>query len=312
VVGAPDDDGSSGTSAGAAYVFRWNGSSWAQEQKLTPPETDDSLFGSAVAATSGRVVVAAKDDAALSLGAVYVYAWNGSSWALAQRLPDVAGAYDDFGRAIAAAGDTLAVTARGFAVVSPGANDGAVFVYRWNGAAFAAEQTLLAPDPNGQDLFGEDVAVAGDRILAVALADGEAGAFAGAGYAFRWNGVAWVFEQKLLPPNDGHVYSSTAALGADFAAIGTTTTPGGVGTGRAYLYRRAGSTWSYERTLGRPHPTMRSLRISPPRARCSSPARPRRRRTRTTSGRAAMAGSAKARRATMGTPPRATAAARPA
>ena len=79
VVGAPFHD-AGGSNAGAAYVFLWNGSSWAQQGKLVSSDVEaDDNFGASVAISGDTVVVGApfEDGAGNSVGAAYVFARRG-------------------------------------------------------------------------------------------------------------------------------------------------------------------------------------------------------------------------------------------
>ena len=74
-----DDDG--GTDAGAAYVYRFIGGTWVEEQKLTASDADAyDYFGKSVAVSGNRIVVGADqdDDAGNDAGASYVFLDNGS------------------------------------------------------------------------------------------------------------------------------------------------------------------------------------------------------------------------------------------
>ena len=66
VIGAPRHDGE-GNNAGAAYVFRWNGDNWFQEQKLIPSdiEPEDEFGWSASVSGNVAVVGAGLDDDAV-------------------------------------------------------------------------------------------------------------------------------------------------------------------------------------------------------------------------------------------------------
>jgi len=77
LVGAPTRD------RGVVHVFRYDGSSWIERQRLFPRgESRSPRFGSAVAISGDRAMVGAPFEAVPeeSSGSVYAYRWNGTSW----------------------------------------------------------------------------------------------------------------------------------------------------------------------------------------------------------------------------------------
>jgi nucleoside-specific outer membrane channel protein Tsx len=75
VVGAQFDD-DNGTDAGLAYVFRYDGTAWVEQAKLTPSDgTADDMFGGSVAVSGDTAVVGAAldDDNGSSSGSAYVF-----------------------------------------------------------------------------------------------------------------------------------------------------------------------------------------------------------------------------------------------
>ena len=93
IVGAAgDDDG--GADAGAAYIFKFDGSAWVQQSKLTAGDAQPGdAFGSSVAIAGTYAVVGAPgdDDSGQDAGAVYIFKFDGSTWQeiakLTPRLP---------------------------------------------------------------------------------------------------------------------------------------------------------------------------------------------------------------------------------
>jgi len=185
-VGVPGDD-DQGTDSGSAYVFRWDGEQWVQEQKVLPANgTAGDWFGSSIAIGPNRLIVGAygEDTNGEEAGAAYVFRWNGSQW-----LPDTVllapagAAYDHFAENLALEGDRIVVGAHGDNFV--GDRSGAAYVYRWDGSQWFLEQTLLATDPTAGDSFGYTVAVSGDRVAVGARRDDDRGIDSGSTYVFR-------------------------------------------------------------------------------------------------------------------------------
>ncbi len=82
-IGSPNDD-SNGEDSGSVYVFRFNGSTWIKEAKLSASDASSQLratFGVAVAVSGDLIVVHARNqDNGSASGAAYVYRFNGTSW----------------------------------------------------------------------------------------------------------------------------------------------------------------------------------------------------------------------------------------
>ncbi len=203
VVGAPGED----SGAGAAYVFRFDGTAWVQQQKLVANDAvAGDLFGAAVAVSGDTIVVGAKQastrDGSLVLqefsGAAYVFRESFGTWFFQQKLvaPDRQQG-DSFGSAVAVAGDTIVVgvplddTFDDRGTPAPGddvtlEDSGSAWVFRYDGASWVEEQqilviTVIPPPPadrepdqpirEADDYFGISVSVSGDTILVGADGD---------------------------------------------------------------------------------------------------------------------------------------------
>ena len=114
VVGAPFDPTTT-SSAGAAFVFVLNGTTWTQQARLLASDgARIDKFGQSVAISGDTIVVGAYvADAPLSdSGAAYVFVRSGTTWTQQQKLTASDGrAGDEFGNSVAIAGETLAVGA---------------------------------------------------------------------------------------------------------------------------------------------------------------------------------------------------------
>jgi hypothetical protein len=107
VIGAQwDDEG--GQDAGAAYVFRDNGTQWFEEAKLIASDTaQDSWFGFAVGVSGDVAVVGAhkRDDEQTESGAVYVYRFILGEWVEEHKLiPANIADGDNFGWSVGVSG----------------------------------------------------------------------------------------------------------------------------------------------------------------------------------------------------------------
>ena len=120
-----------GRDKGAAYVFRFDGTSWSQEAKLTASDarTKDE-FGFSVAIDGETVVVGARrgDDGIKDTGAVYVFERTGTVWSEELKLSASDGAKGDFfGEAVSVFGSTVLVGAP--RDDDAGQSSGSVYIY---------------------------------------------------------------------------------------------------------------------------------------------------------------------------------------
>jgi hypothetical protein len=256
VVGAPYDD-DNGSDSGSAYVFRWNGSSWVQEQKLLPSDgAPQDRFARYPLSVSGDVAVvgAHLDDNAngTDAGSAYVFRWNGSSWVQEQKLlPSDGAAFEYFGTSVSVSGEVVVVGA-----ARDNNYSGSAYVFRWNGSSWVQEQKLLPSDGASQDKFGEFVSVSGNVVVVGAWGDDDNGAQSGSAYVFRWNGSSWVQEQKLLASDGaggdpfGDVFGNPVSVSGDVAVVGASHYwENGTNSGSAYVFRWNGSSWVQEQKL---------------------------------------------------------------
>jgi hypothetical protein len=191
-----DQADDSATSAGAVYLFGYEGSSWLQQAYVKPPEGDGNAsdnFGAAVSlsADGSRLAVGAVGDPSAATGidgdpagdalpfsgAVYVLDRVGTSFELSAFIKaSNTGAGDEFGYHVQLApdGETLAV---GAALEGSGASvqtdesapeAGAVYVFGHAADSWSQKAYLKAPNVDAGDRFGWTVALSGDgQSLAV-------------------------------------------------------------------------------------------------------------------------------------------------
>jgi len=166
-------------------VYRFDGTSWVEEQKLIASDGASSdEFGFSVALAGDVALVGARlhDDNGADSGSAYVYRFDGTSWVEEQKLIASDGAsLDEFGESVALADDTALVGAR--LHDDNGADSGSAYVYRFNGTNWVEEQELIASDGTAFEHFGRSVALAGNLPLVGASSD-DNGQFSGSAYAY--------------------------------------------------------------------------------------------------------------------------------
>ena len=212
-----------GISKGGAYVFRYDGNKWVEEEPLSA--TDGiawSYFGSSVAISNNIPFVGAFGDYynGENSGSAYIFQKDGSAWIrVAKLFPKDGRTFDKFAASVDISGNVAIAGTRNNGYNDLGA--GSAFVYRKNGNAWEMEQRLMASDGEDDDHFG-NVAIDGNTIIVGANNEDENGLNAGAAYVFMWDGFEWVEEYKLIA-NDGFAedwFGSTVSVSGNYAIIG--------------------------------------------------------------------------------------------
>ncbi|MCP5500643.1 MAG: hypothetical protein H7A25_12110 [Leptospiraceae bacterium] len=233
------------TSAGAVYVYKRSGTTWAQEAYLKAPNAKASyLFGCSVAISSDTIVVGSEGEKSNQTTIT-----NGTT----------------------ASTNETAV------------NYGAAYVFKRSGTIWAQEAYLKAPNSESNDYFGNAVAISSDTIAVAAhreasnqttITNGTTASAdnsisrAGAVYVFKRSGTTWTQEAYLKPPvvaSSSEYFGESVAISSDTIVVGahyedsnqTTITNGTTAStdnsasnaGAAYVFKRNGTTWAQEAYL---------------------------------------------------------------
>jgi len=229
VNGDQDNDGAE--EAGAVYVFVRDEGVWSQQAYVKASNTQaGDAFGWSLDLSGDTLAVGAPfedssatgingnqaDAGASASGAVYVYAREGVRWVQqAYVKASNTGSGDWFGWSVTLDGDTLAVAAPtedssavgidGDQLDDSAVNAGAAYVFVRSGTTWSQQAYVKASNTQTSDEFGYSVALAGDALLVTAIREDGGGVGINTGNQLD-NGLT-----------DG---------------------------GAAYLYTRAGSTWT--------------------------------------------------------------------
>jgi len=233
LIGAPDDI--TGLKKGSAYIFRFDGTSWNEEQKLLP--SDNALnFGCQVAIQGDLALVGSTDE-----NAVYFFKFNGSSWNEEQKItPSVASIWAKFGVSINIDNNVMIVGAH--QDDTPGTSAGSAFIFRYNGTKWNEEQKLIGLEEDEYDAFGYSSDIAGNYSIigAVGTQNG------GAAYIFEYNGTSWIQKTRLLANTNPHdAFGHSVSIQNEKAIVGAFRTDiNGTNTGSAYYFKRNNSAWN--------------------------------------------------------------------
>ncbi len=248
VVGAPYHQ-DAGVYSGSAYVFRFDGAIWVEEQELAASDAGvGQFFGWSVAIDGDVIVVGALgvDEN----GAVYVFRFGGTAWNEEDRLtiPDGA-ALDFFGTSVdVESGDNGVILVGAPQDDDGGMNSGSAYVFPYVGGIdpWAEGTRLTAPNLQPGDMFGSAVSLSGN-VAIIAANNGDTGWDTGAAYVFRGAGANWSQEQELSAPAeapDANEFAFAVAIEGDVAIVGAMRDDGATPTsGTAYVYSFDGANW---------------------------------------------------------------------
>jgi uncharacterized repeat protein (TIGR01451 family) len=242
-VGAPFANGS-----GAVYLFQREDatSPWVQTQKIVASDVArGDQFGLTLALCGDLLIVGAPNNVgnggSLS-GAVYVFNWNGNTWAQGQKLTALdAKPFDNFGFSLATDGSTILVGAP-FHDGAAG-NSGAAYVFDRSNGSWSQQTRLTASDGATDDEYGSAVSVSGSALVVGARADDVNGMRdAGSAYVYERGDGGWREVAHLLGEAAGDRFGVAASMKSDQLVIGALLHNGGAGV--AYLFaRQANGGW---------------------------------------------------------------------
>ncbi len=153
----------------------------------------------AVAVADGLIVVGAPGahEAGDRRGSAYVFRFDGSRWVEEAIItPSDQETDDQFGRAVATAGDLVLVGAPHD--VNPLTEPGAAYVDHLDGSRWVEQARFFDPLGRPDDDFGKSVALSPGLAVIGARGVDDRGDAAGAAYVYRLDGSAWVPGPKLL------------------------------------------------------------------------------------------------------------------
>lgn len=229
---------------------------------LTAAHTEDrDYYGHAVAISGDTLAIAASressaatgidgdqaDNSAPGAGAVFIYTRTGTTWSQQAYIKaSNAEAGDQFGESLALSGDTLVVSARyedsaatgidGDEADNTAAQSGAVYVFARAGSTWSQQAYIKAPDPDAHNGFGLGVSIEGDTLAISAPSDV---------YVYTRTGSTWSQQAQIDASNtEVGAFGEAISLSGDTLAVGAPADWSTTESGAAYVFTRAGSTWS--------------------------------------------------------------------
>ncbi len=232
VIGARYDD-DNGNNSGSAYIYRWTGSAWVQEAKLTASDGARlDLFGHSVSISGDVAVIGAPfdDDNGSNSGSAYIFVkppggWVNMTQTAKLTASDGAGG-DEFGNPVSIRGDVAVVGA--IYDDDNGSASGSAYVFQkppggWVDMTQTAK--LTASDGAAEDFFGISLSISGDVALVGAWLDDDDGFNSGSAYVFVKPLGGWVdmTQTAKLTASDGAVndnFGQSVSISGDVAVVG--------------------------------------------------------------------------------------------
>jgi len=258
IVGAYRASPGGTTSAGKAYIFRYNVTSWIQEAILIASDkTAYDSFGWSVSISGNIAIVGAYMadlGGTVNAGKAYIFRYNGTSWIQeAILIASDKAAGDLFGNSVSISGNVAIVGAPG-ADLGGTLDAGKAYIFRHNGTSWIQEAILIASDKTAYDQFGYSVSISGNvAVVGAWMADPGGTADAGKAYIFRYNGTSWI-QEAILTASDKAAndnFGGSVSISGNVAIVGAyKADPGGTtDAGKAYIFRYNGTSWIQEAIL---------------------------------------------------------------
>ena len=239
---------------GKAYIFKWDGTNWVQQQKLLASDgAAGDQFGYSVSISGDYAIGGARgsDGNVIGSGAAYIFKRDGTTWSEQAKLTALDGAdSDEFGYSVSISGDFAIVGAYGDD--DNGDYSGSAYIFKRDGTNWVQQVKLTASDGAAEDCFGYSVSISTDYAIVGAMDDDDKGDYSGSAYIFRWDGTSWI-EQQKLNASDGAAadnFGYSVSISGDLAIAGAVQYGYGSSCiGKAYIFRWDGTSWSQQTKL---------------------------------------------------------------
>ena len=245
VVGAPSSS-ALGNFVGRAFVFHFDGSTWAAQATLQPDQPVNSQqFGASVGVSGQRVAIGSPRDEA-GRGAVTIYVPGADGWVVDEKLiaPAEAGVAR-FGTALDLRGSMLLVGAPHG--LNQGQGTGTAYLYQTTGGSWGSPVALVPAPGETSGSFGAAVALGDSYAVVGAPTTAATGTNSGALWVFAGSDGAWSEETRLTPPDGTYQLGlgASLAIDGDLVISGVTQAAAtGPVAGGALVFARSGGAWS--------------------------------------------------------------------
>lgn len=233
--------------SGSAYIFKNDGTSWFEVQKVVASDRDrNDKFGHSVAISRDYALIGALGESHDTTGgnyieqsgSAYIFKNNGSSWNEVQKLvASDRGDSDSFGKSVALSGDYAIISAIGESHDNTGGNtlqfSGSAYIFKNNAGTWTERQKIVASDRDVYDRFGHAVDITESYALVSTpyeqhdTSGGNTLSFSGSSYIFKncstkekdlrtaCDSLTWIDGNTYKKSNNTATYSLTNAAGCD-------------------------------------------------------------------------------------------------
>ena len=175
-----------GTSHGAAYILKREGSNWSHQGQLQASDRNkNDRLGLSVSISGDYAILGAPndDDHGSSSGSAYIFKRDGETWTEQAKLTDADGDIQDFfGWSVSISDDYCIIGAMEEDEVAQ--EGGAAFIFKRNGSSWTRQAKLMASDGADYDNFGRSVSISGDYALVGSPKDDDLGNVSGSAYIY--------------------------------------------------------------------------------------------------------------------------------
>lgn len=223
LVGAPNDMGLSGS----VYIYKFNGSVWMEDQKLTPEKSVPyQMFGNALDIGAGYALIGSVSSGLTgrASGLVYMYTITPGKWKEETILssPDF-NENDLFGASITIVRDDMFLISapRGHGSVS---NSGVVYPFEKTNNTWIAGKKIYSPNGKTNGLFGCATSYSKNRLLIGAMQEIADTLNSGAAYIFKLEkSNTWTFKHRVTAasPRNQDYFGMSVLMHNETAIIGS-------------------------------------------------------------------------------------------
>jgi hypothetical protein len=267
VIGAPSHNVGINNNQGQVFVFRREGNSWVEVQKLAASDgAANDLFGASLAIAGAphyTILAGARGNdmgGNANIGAAYVFTFDGSVWTEHAKLVAIDPwefSYDYRGTSVAISKDGNLAMVGAPGVSGPGGTKpGAVYIFTRSGDNWTQTQKITGPI-GGAGGLGSSMLLAGDdQTLFVQ------GRYSPVGPVITWSLVRvyqklngdWTEVDTLIPSDsqefDDFGQGMAATADGSLILIGAPNRDGS--TGKVYEFTESGGTWTEQAMLTPP------------------------------------------------------------
>jgi hypothetical protein len=248
VVGAPFTDSLSNNDEGSVYFYEYGGTGigWTGEQRIDDPRSiEGDRFGWSVDISNdgNYAILGSFNDS--GPGEAYMYGLSGGSWTSIQELTaSDGGNIDRFGFSVSITKDGKYIAIGSINEDTGVINDGAVYIYKYDGTIWTNEEKLISSDGQQFDRFGNSVSISSDgKYLIVGTGNfTNLSGRPGKAYIFYREDGQWI-EKKINNTdspqnNDRFGYSVSISENGCYSIVGKPSYNDGPtnNVGRAYIY----------------------------------------------------------------------------